>query len=68
METMEESQKKIQDVKISWNQRRKGMEFANTRKGYWRSAKSPILNRNLNNETIASLGFMALIDDLSESL
>lgn len=37
-------------------------EFANTRKGYWRISKSPILSRSLNNKTIASLGFISLTD------
>jgi RNA-directed DNA polymerase len=40
----------------------KAWEFANTRKGYWRTANSPILKRSLNNKTIASLGFMSMTD------
>ncbi|MEG1584180.1 MAG: group II intron maturase-specific domain-containing protein, partial [Anaerovorax sp.] len=40
----------------------KAWEFANTRKGYWRTAKSPILNRSLDNKTIASLGYITLTD------
>ena len=40
----------------------KAWEFANTRKGYWRTANSPILKRSLNNKIIASLGFMSMTD------
>jgi group II intron reverse transcriptase/maturase len=40
----------------------KAWEFANTRKGYWRTVHSPILTRSLTNETIVSLGFMTMTD------
>lgn len=40
----------------------KAWEFANTRKGYWRIAKSPILNRSLNNETLKELKFLFFTD------
>jgi len=40
----------------------KAWEFANTRKGYWRTSKSPILQRSLTNKAIANLGFMNLTD------
>lgn len=40
----------------------KAWEFANTRKGYWRTANSPILKRSLTNKTIASLGFISVTD------
>jgi group II intron reverse transcriptase/maturase len=40
----------------------KAWEFANTRKGYWRTANSPILKISLNNKIIASLGFMSMTD------
>jgi len=40
----------------------KAWEFANTRKGYWRTAISPILTTSLNNKTIASLGFITMTD------
>jgi group II intron reverse transcriptase/maturase len=40
----------------------KAWEFANTRKGYWRTAHSPILKRSLQNKTIASLGFISMAD------
>lgn len=38
----------------------KAWEYANTRKGYWRIAKSPILNTSLNNKYLESLGFISL--------
>jgi len=40
----------------------KAWEFANTRKGYWRTTNSPILKTSLDNKTIASLGFITLTD------
>jgi len=40
----------------------KAWEFANTRKGNWRISKSPILNRSLDNKTIANLGYLFLFD------
>ena len=40
----------------------KAWEFANTRKGYWRISNSPILNKSLDNKTIASLGYTTLTD------
>lgn len=38
----------------------KAWEYANTRKGYWRISKSPILNCSLGNKTLESLGFQSL--------
>jgi RNA-directed DNA polymerase len=38
----------------------KAWEYANTRKGYWRIAGSPILNRTLTNKYLAGLGFVSL--------
>lgn len=40
----------------------KAWEFANTRKGYWRTTNSPILSKSLTNKTIASLGYITLTD------
>lgn len=36
----------------------KAWEFANTRKGYWRTSNSPILNRSLDNRTLNSFGYI----------
>ena len=36
-------------------------QWANTRKSYWRIAKSPVLNRALNNKRIAERGYISLI-------
>lgn len=38
----------------------KAWEYANTRKGYWRIANSPILSKSLNNKYLESLGFVSL--------
>ena len=40
----------------------KAWEFANTRKGYWRTANSPILKRSLNNQRLESLGYIYFSD------
>jgi len=40
----------------------KAWEYANTRKGYWRISKSPILSRSLDNQTINSLGYIFFFD------
>jgi group II intron reverse transcriptase/maturase len=36
----------------------KAWEFANTRKGYWRTANSPILNTSITNERLRQAGYM----------
>lgn len=38
--------------------KQKAWEYANTRKGYWRISKSPILTQSLNNATIKQLGYI----------
>ena len=38
----------------------KAWEFANTRKGYWRIAGSPILTRIFTNEDLERLGFQSI--------
>lgn len=40
----------------------KAWEFANTRKGYWRTSKSPILNRSLDNRTLNNLGYIFFLN------
>ena len=40
----------------------KAWEWANTRKGYWRIAKSAILNRALNNDNLRRANYPLLID------
>ena len=40
----------------------KAWRFANTRKGYWRISKSPILSKSLNNQTLANLGYIFLFN------
>lgn len=46
-------------VKLGIN-KYKAWEYANTRKGYWRIYKSPILSKSLNNKYLESLGFVSL--------
>jgi RNA-directed DNA polymerase len=38
----------------------KAWEYANTRKGYWRISKSPILHRTLTNEYLEKLGYKSI--------
>ncbi len=47
--------KKLQQLGID---KQKAWEYANTRKGYWRTSNSPILSRSLGNNAIKELGFI----------
>lgn len=38
--------------------KQKAWEYANTRKGYWRTSNSPILSKALKNDVIKGLGFL----------
>ena len=40
--------------------KQKAWEFANTRKGYWRISKSPILNKTITNQRLINHGFKSL--------
>jgi len=40
----------------------KAWEYANTRKGYWRTANSPILNRAVTNERLKQAGYIFFTD------
>ena len=40
--------------------RNKAWEYANTRKGYWRISKSPILNKTITNQRLINHGFKSL--------
>jgi len=40
----------------------KAWEFANTRKGYWRTAGSAILNRSITSERLSNAGFLFFSD------
>jgi len=44
----------------------KAWEYANTRKGYWRIAGSPILHRTLTNDYLFRLGFVSLSSRYSQ--
>ncbi|MCF8012504.1 MAG: maturase [Clostridiales bacterium] len=39
-------------------QKQKAWEYANTRKGYWRTSNRPILSKSLNNNVIKGFGFL----------
>ncbi len=51
--------KMLQSFGIS---KQKAWEYANTRKGYWRTSNSPILTISLNNDTLKKLGFIFFSD------
>ncbi|MCL1935249.1 MAG: group II intron reverse transcriptase/maturase, partial [Defluviitaleaceae bacterium] len=40
----------------------KAWEYANTRKGYWRISKSPILHRTLKTQTLRNEGYLFFTD------
>jgi len=42
--------------------KQKAWEFANTRKGYWRTANSPILHRTLQNDVLKRMGYLSFSD------
>ncbi len=37
-------------------------KFSNTRKGYWRTAGSPILHRSLSNQKLKEIGYLYFYD------
>ncbi len=43
----------------------KAWEFANTRKGYWRTSNSPILSRTVTNEYLKKLGLVTIAERYS---
>ena len=43
----------------------KSWEFANTRKGYWRTSNSPILSRTITNEYLKKSGFPSIVERYS---
>jgi len=51
--------KNLQKLGIS---KQKAWEFANTRKGYWRIAKSPILQRSITNARLEKAGLVSLLE------
>lgn len=40
----------------------KSWEYANTRKGYWRTSNSPILAKSLGNEILKKMGYLFFSD------
>ncbi len=51
-------------VKLGLDER-KAREYANTRKGYWHTANSPILTRTLTNERLRKIGFITVSERYS---
>jgi len=45
--------------------RQKALEFANTRKGYWRIANSPILSETITNERLQKRGYTGFVAELA---
>jgi RNA-directed DNA polymerase len=43
-------------------ERSKALEFANTRKGYWRISNSPIMSRSLKNDVLKKLNYLFFSD------
>jgi group II intron reverse transcriptase/maturase len=48
-------------IKLGIN-KHKAWEFANTRKSYWRTSKSPILSRSVTNERLKQAGYIFFTD------
>ena len=46
--------------------KQKAWEYANTRKGYWRTADSPILKRSITNERLQQAGYIFFSDYYSK--
>lgn len=49
---------KLKMLKSLGIREQKAWEYANTRKSYWRTSKSPILSKSLTNNVIRGLGFL----------
>jgi len=48
-------------IKLGLN-KYKAWEYANTRKGYWRTAKSPILSRTVTSDRLKQAGYVFFTD------
>jgi group II intron reverse transcriptase/maturase len=48
--------------------KQKSWEYANTRKGYWHTANSPILTRTLPNDTLKRMGYLFFSDYYQKSI
>ena len=51
---------KFENLKKLGIDKQKSWEYANTRKGYWRISKSPILQRTLTNDYLEKLGYKSI--------
>jgi len=68
LETMEEISARMDNLVRLGISGSKAWEFANTRKGYWRIADSPILNCTLTLKVFRNLGLLSLSDVYFKSL
>lgn len=50
------------NLKLLGTNDQKAWEYANTRKGYWRTSNSPILSKSLGNNALKQLGFVFFSD------
>ena len=53
---------KFANLKSHGIHEQKAWEYANTRKGYWRTSNSPILSKSLGNNVLKELGFLFFSD------
>ncbi len=53
---------RFENLKRGGIDRKKAWEWANTRKGYWRTANSPILARSISNDLLKRAGYLGLME------
>lgn len=53
---------RFENLKRAGIDREQAWMWANTRKGYWRVAKSPILNRAISNDLLKRAGYLSLME------
>ena len=58
---------RFENLKRAGIDREQAWMWANTRKGFWRTAKSPILNRAISNDLLKRAGYLCLMECYSVS-
>ncbi|CDX03738.1 RNA-directed DNA polymerase (Reverse transcriptase) [Desulfitobacterium hafniense] len=53
---------RFENLKKAGISKEQAWQWANTRKGYWRTAHSPILTKALSNERFKRVGYLSFID------
>ncbi len=56
---------RFENLKRAGIDRKQAWEWANTRKGYWRTANSPILKRAIPNDLLKRAGYLSLMERYS---